>query len=845
MKMAWMAAAALMACAAHAGGARDAFERPPEAARPWCYWWWLNGHVDRASITADLEAMARLGFGGVLMSDSMGYWDDEDHIVVPARELQVMSPEWRAFVQHAIRECARLGIKFTMNVATSGGKLNGPWPVGADAPKRLMCRVYPAGAEFEKVGFPFWQEVGTREVFAADASELVAKGWFEAGDGARTQEAHSRNETVARKWIPALDPKADRARRYVVRFGATVIPGHDTDVDVLDPAAIERHFNRFSGAIMDEAGPELVGADRTVAGVYSVSWEGVVPSWSANFLADFEKSAGYPLMPRAEILAGFAPRGVDPEAFLIDYRRARNDMFRENFYGTLARLAHARGVMMYSENGGPWRRDPELLKEASQLKFLSLNDMPQGEFWVREGRGLDVFWGDRESDFIHDRGVVSAAHVYGRRRVSLESFTHMTPHYSISPATLRKAIDIAFADGVNHVVWHTFTLSPDKFGVPGCEYFAGTHVNRSVTWHGEAGAFIAYLRRCEAVMQLGEPVVDIAVRAGRSPYAHWGRYRGATPDGAAIPAGYNYDLVDDDEWAKSTVRDGWRVMASGMKYPAELPALPDLEGPFSFAHRRTADADVYFLQGFAKGRAVFRARRTAVSEFDAVTGEVRRRDDARPTADGRTALELDLTVAGSAIIVFEDDAAPAERTIAAFAPVDAAGPWDVSFAYHRLAHTRHLPAPRKLSGLEDWTRSEDADLRYFAGTATYRTKVEVDDPLHASAVSLGGLPSGVAHVFVNGADCGTVWCAPWRARIPAGVLKRGANELEIRYTNNWMNRLIGDCLLEPPDRVTSSYLQLLKGSRTKPNGKRLNVWSGYCGEDALQPSGLTGPVRIE
>ena len=59
------------------------FVDPPPQAKPWCYWWWINGHVDRATITADLEAIRRLGFGGVLMFDSRGYRDDVEHVIHP------------------------------------------------------------------------------------------------------------------------------------------------------------------------------------------------------------------------------------------------------------------------------------------------------------------------------------------------------------------------------------------------------------------------------------------------------------------------------------------------------------------------------------------------------------------------------------------------------------------------------------------------------------------------------------------------------------------------------------------------------------------------------------------
>ena len=56
-----------------AAGLYDDFKAPPAAARPWCYWYWVNGNVDRETVTADLEAMKRIGFGGVLLLDPRGY----------------------------------------------------------------------------------------------------------------------------------------------------------------------------------------------------------------------------------------------------------------------------------------------------------------------------------------------------------------------------------------------------------------------------------------------------------------------------------------------------------------------------------------------------------------------------------------------------------------------------------------------------------------------------------------------------------------------------------------------------------------------------------------------------
>ena len=48
-----------------ADGLEQGFHQPPAAARPWVFWFWLNGNITSNGITADLEAMQRAGIGGV------------------------------------------------------------------------------------------------------------------------------------------------------------------------------------------------------------------------------------------------------------------------------------------------------------------------------------------------------------------------------------------------------------------------------------------------------------------------------------------------------------------------------------------------------------------------------------------------------------------------------------------------------------------------------------------------------------------------------------------------------------------------------------------------------------
>ena len=710
-----------------------AFANPTRESRPWTYWLWQNGNVDEEDVTRDLEAIKRLGFGGVLMFDNRGYGYEDG---MPPVKLQVMTEEWFGRVAFAIRECARLGLEFEMNASSSGGSLCG-----------------------------------------------FADGKF-------------------------------------------------YEVDITDPAAVSNHLERFVGPIIRRV-PEAVGS--TFTHIYSVSWEGRVPP---------------------------SVKPAERDAFIL-----------RNFYGVMREWAHAHGLKMSAESGGPWHRTPGHFAESDQLAYLGVNDLPQGEFWP-QGRLLP--W----CTPMHlVKPVASAAHVRGLRRVSVEAFTHMTHHWSMDPAALKKSADDAFADGANHFVWHTFTCSPPRFGVPGAEYFAGSHINQNVTWHADAGAFVDYLARCQYMLQYGEPVADLAVNGGDRPYLDWGHHR---------LDGHDWDLLDDADY-RSLRREGDRiVLPSGRSYPATLPA-PDCEGCEAFAHRRgeADDCDVYFLMGPAFRNVTLRAPlgKRRVELWDPVTGR-RTTADARRFRDGRTRVALDLPRTGSIFVVF----APAGIANSRVEHVERAevwitNSWHVSFAYHD-GISAAPPAPVEMATLREWTacgrdgEAASTSLRYFSGTATYRTTVIVGNntnnfkdnlvldgsqpragskTAHSCArneescfyscsscfptiLSLGELPSGLAHVFVNGRDCGVVWCAPWETDV-SSALREGENELEIRYTNNWHNRLIGDCALKPEERVTRTTVRLTTEKRDE-FGDKLPYSRAVSAHDPLLPSGLLGPVKV-
>ena len=850
------------------------FVEPAVAARPWCYWFLTNTLTDRETITEEYADIARLGFGGMLVTDSRGYHVDDDHLLVPPPTMRWGSDEWLDLYAHAVREAARNNLKFSLNIAASGGHLRGDVDVGADNPKFLMCRNYLPGDAFETPDIPHYRDVA---VFAVQtAGTATRSAWVNAGDGYYTMASSSGRRAdggAAFATRPALDVRelksaaegaALGAGWTIVRFGAGTLKGQEVDIDVLDRTAVCRHLERVVGGLIARV-PELVGRDKTFANLYNVSWEGAMPTWSATFEADFKAAEGYAVRPYLPLLAGFELPTKTVDAFMRDFRHARGVMMSDHLYGAVQAWAHAHGMGAFSESGGPWQRNPQTFGECDMLSFLFNNDFPQGEYWplTENGRLPRTGHANLNGRFI-SKGMVSAAHIFDRKIASAEAFTHMHRHWSVDPAFLKPLGDQAFADGINLLVWHTYTSSPKKFGTPGIEYFAGSHINRNVTWHDEFPPMVKYLARCQSLLQVGDPVTDIAVLTGDRAYTHWGnekntRYRNLVSDEmkVVIPQGYAYDSVNDAalKWNPDLLKRyrivyDARPVANRTGTVPVAGLLPDVEttSDFTWCHRRLGSDDIYFIAGEGAADLVFRAQAPSVEIWDALSG-TRTAANAVRQADGRTKVALDLPIGGSCFVMFrqEREVLPvATKTEGTRPRMCVGGPWTVSFAYHE-GISAPPPASVKLETLVDFSTRDD--LKYFAGTATYKTTFEFKGPRPASLrLSLGRVPTGLAHVYLNGTDCGTVWCAPWEAEIAAAV-RTGVNELEIRYVNNWYNRLVGDCFLKESERVTKSNLHYWTGERKPREGSPKwkifpTVYSGYTTTDPLQSAGLLGPIEI-
>ncbi|MBA7568222.1 putative beta-glucuronidase [subsurface metagenome] len=179
-------------------------------------------------------------------------------------------------------------------------------------------------------------------------------------------------------------------------------------------------------------------------------------------------------------------------------RRTVGDCIAENHYQLFAGLAHKNGLGIHPESGGPHSAPVDA------IKVMGISDIPQGEFWARSNSHRI-----KDDERLAVKQSACVAHTYGKRFVAAEGPTSIGPQWERPPRDLKNVIDRIFCAGVNRIVWHTFTSSPEEFGLPGNEYFAGTHLNPNVTWWKQAGDFIGYLNRCSYILQQGLFVADV------------------------------------------------------------------------------------------------------------------------------------------------------------------------------------------------------------------------------------------------------------------------------------------------------------------------------------------------
>lgn len=574
---------------------REGFINPPPESKLRCYWWWLNGMATMESITRDLEEMKAKGYGGAAIVDAGSSSYD---IVQKTKAGPVfLSREWMELYKHAVREADRLGLELSVNLG-SGWNPGGPAITPENALKKIVCsETFISGGKRIRMILPqpeFFLIYKDILVQAIPNKPGIPKG----EDAIKNWDIKTLNKGIGWKGMYPLyklreeytDPGKDVAIRRreiinltkylkgdtleweapagdwtIIRYGYTCTGARTSTTSdgwsglSLDHLS-EKAFHVFEKSVILPLIDSARSAGNSVRFLQTDSWEMGVANWTENFPAEFLKDHGYPIEDYMPVLSGrIVESRAESNRFLHDFRRTVADCIKRNHYQLLADVAHQHDMGICPESGGPHSAPIDA------LDVMSVSDFPQGEFWTRSSTHRI-----KDDERFSVKQSACVAHTWGKRIVAAEGPTSIGPHWERAPKDLKNDIDRVFCSGVNRIVWHTFTSSPAEFGLPGNEYFAGTHLNPNTTWWEMAGSFIDYINRCSYMLQQGLFVGDVLYYYGDDVP----NFVFIKEEAKDLPAGYDWDKCSGSVILNRISISGNKIiLPDGMSY--RLLVLPD------------------------------------------------------------------------------------------------------------------------------------------------------------------------------------------------------------------------------------------------------------------------------
>jgi len=792
------------------------FLNPPPSASPGVLWMWMGSNLTKQGITRDLEALKKEGFNRTTMfslSDITTPWAGEIK-KSPTPEIIAWTEPWWEMVRHAAEESKRLGMDFGMFNGAGYESSGGTW-ITPELSMQEICwskdtitgnRHITIKVKHPKVnlrGHTPWPifnpETGHVEIPEVAARQTYYKDIAVLALPASGIIPVDKVIDLTSKMKPdgSLDWDAPEGSWVIYRFG------HTTTGTLMQPAQW-----KATGLECDKMSQEAVNfhmdhviteiqkhlGDLIGNGFNSVhfdSYEAGFPTWTPKMKAEFAARRGYDLTPYLPTFAGRVV-GRDSEDSLI---------FRNDFDITIKDLY----------------RDVYFATVAKKLKSANLNFLcePYGGPWRQDEvipyvkTVMTEFWtfGGQYSPYELDP-TVAALRKSGQNIIEAEAFTGdpKDSNWSETPEWIKPIGDAAFCAGVNRFVLHRFVEQPwnDKYK-PGLTMGDwGTHFDRTQTWWEPAKAMVNYWKRCQALLQWGKIVIPT-----------------------------ENDFVVRYTGGKILVKD---------------------------IHRKLLQTDIYFIANITRnaGNATCSFKITGMQPelWDPVTGDMHNLPQYK-IEDGQTIIPINFDKAQSFFIVFRNKIAGTDLAInqTNFPQLKTlltiGGAWHVKFDPKWGGPVK----PVTFASLEDWVLNSDKGIKYFSGTAVYQKTFDASD-INQSTLFLDlGTVKHVARVILNGKDLGVIWTAPWRVKLPVGLLKSKGNLLAIEVTNVWANRLIGDeqepadCEWLPGDRGGESLKEFpdwfLK-NQPRPSAGRycFTTWNYFNKKSPLISSGLLGPVSI-
>jgi hypothetical protein len=529
-----------------------------QETKPWTRWWWIGSQVKKNDLTTVMQQYQEAGLGGVEITPIYGVQKEEDQYI------PFLSPQWMDVFGHTLKEGKRLGLGIDLANAT-GWPFGGPWIGDADACKNMVYKKYSVGAgESLADTIRFMQEPLVR---TENYKPVKIEDLLQPVSANKNLQALSIDQVRFSRLLPLqtlmaysdngvamdLTGKVDASGKlnwtapvnngkwnlYALFMGwhgkqvERAAPGGEGNViDHFSASALQHYLAQFDKAFK---GFDLSGLRGFFNDSYEVDDARGQSNYTPLLFEEFKKRRGYEL--KNELPALFTKSPTErSNRILCDYRMTIDELILEKFTGEWKKWAHSKGKITRNQSHG---------SPANTLDLYGVVDIPETE----------------GTELLRIKFAPSTSHVMGKPLAAAESATWLNEHFVSSLSDVKKALDVYFIGGVNHIVYHGTAYSPPSEPWPGRLFYAAVEFTQANPFWNNFSALNTYVARTQSFLQQGKPDNDVLLYFPiYDKYAEPGRdlllhFDGMKPDFNGTPfetsaqemqdKGYAFDYISD------------------------------------------------------------------------------------------------------------------------------------------------------------------------------------------------------------------------------------------------------------------------------------------------------------
>lgn len=477
-----------------------------QQSKPWARWWWEGSAVNKKDLTANLQDYYNAGLGGMEITPIYGVQGYEKQFI------NFLSPKWMEMLDHTLKEAKRIGIGVDLANGT-GWPFGGPTITDKYASKTIYYKTYQLNSGDELKEPVIYKQQGlvrtanNKTVKVDDVNPAIAKN-KNLQDLALDQIIFPADLPV--KLLMAYNDKgaainltgkvdANGKLNWKAPDGKWVLyalfqglhgkmveraapSGEGYAIDHFSAEALHRYLKRFDEAFK---GHDISYIRALFNDSYEVDDARGQSNWTPDFLSEFKKRRGYDLRNYLPALFQHSDSQTNRRV-IFDYRTTIGELILEDFTQQWKKWGTTKGAIIRNQSHG---------SPANLLDLYGAVDIPETE----------------GNDILRYKFATSVSHVMGKKLTSSESATWLNEHFLSSWSDVKKALDLYWLGGVNHLFYHGVCYSPKDEKWPGWLFYAAVHFQQTNPQWKDFHALNEYVARTQTFLQAGKPDNDVLV----------------------------------------------------------------------------------------------------------------------------------------------------------------------------------------------------------------------------------------------------------------------------------------------------------------------------------------------